>query len=324
MKLVVMIPAYNEEGGIGSVIREIPRDIPGIDKVEVLVVNDGSSDNTAKVALDAGADKVVSNFVNSGVGKSFRVGLDNSLKMGADIIVNIDADRQFNPQDIPEFVKYILNNDADVVIGSRFLDPKMVPKMPTIKRLGNHIFTKLLSFLTNYTFTDTQCGFRAFSRLAAINLTLFAKFTYTQEVLLNLVTKDFRIEEIPINVHYFTDRNSRVVKNPINYGINSMIIIIRSIRDIKPLLFFGAIGGLLFSVGFIFGLVMFVRWLFTGATSPYTSLIIFSSTFLIIGFLLIILALIADLVGRNKKLLEEIAFYNRILYYGHFSEENEK
>jgi len=195
MKTVVMIPAYNEESSIKEVIQSIPKDLSS--KTEVLVVNDGSTDNTIKVAQEAKADKIISHRKNLGLGTTFRTGIDEALKMKADIIVNIDADGQFNSKDIPRLVKPIVDGKADVVTCSRFLDKRIIPKMPFIKRLGNNIVTNLINLLTNKRFTDTQCGFRAYSREAALRMTLFGTYTYTQEVFLDLINKGFTIKEVP-------------------------------------------------------------------------------------------------------------------------------
>ena len=308
MKLVVTIPAYNEENTIGKVIKEIPREIEGIEKVEVLVINDGSTDNTVKVAKEAGADRIVSHIANKGVGSAFSTGLYSALKMGADIIVNIDADGQFNPKDIPKLIKPILDGNADFVTASRFLDKGLEPEMPWIKKIGNKIFTRLVNWVTKQKFTDTQCGFRAYSKDAALRLNLFGNFTYTQEVFINLVNKGLKIEEIPLRVEYKANRQSRVVTNAFSYGIKALIIIIKTIRDYKPLKFFGGIGLSIFSLGFISGTFLFTRWLFTGRVSPYKSLVNLSALLLIIGFLLIFLALIADMMDRQRKIEEEILY----------------
>lgn len=315
MKLVVMIPAYNEEKTIGKVIKEIPREIEGIKEVEILVIDDGSRDSTAIEARKAGADYIISHGTNRGLGNAFKTGVENALKLGGDVIVNIDADGQFDPRDIPRLVTPILHGEADCVTGSRFLDKSFEPNIPWIKKFGNQIFIKVVNWLTHHKFTDTQCGLRAYSREAALKLNLFGSFTYTQEVLLDLLSKGLAIKEIPVEVRYYSDRRSRVVKNPILYGLGALGIIIRTVRDIRPLAFFGSIGIAVFLSGLISGLWLFVRWLLTGRVSPYTSLVTFSGVLMIIGFILIILALIADMQGRQRKLLEEISYYNKLRAY---------
>lgn len=306
MKIVIMIPAYNEEKTIGSVISDIPRNIA--DDVKVVVIDDGSADNTVKVAKESGADKIVSHDINKGLGVTFQTGIEIALKMNADIIVNIDADGQFNPNDIPKLIKPITEGKADMVTCSRFLDKNLVPDMPWIKKFGNAIFTKLVSRLTKQKFTDTQCGFRAYSKEAALRMTLFGVHTYTQEVFLDLATKRMRILEIPCEVKGVREGKSRLVTNVFSYGLKVLLIIIRSFRDYQPLKFFGTIGFGVFFIGFVIGITMFVRWIFTGIVSPYRSLINISVLLLTLGFLLIILALIADMFNRQRLLQEEILY----------------
>ena len=314
-KLAITIPAYNEEDCIGKVISEIPRKIEGIDEIEIIVINDGSTDRTAEVAKEAGADRIISHPLNSGVGKAFSSGLRNALESGADIIVNIDADGQFDPKDIHFLVEPILKNEAEFVTASRFLDKKLVPDMPFIKKFGNGLFTWTISKITGQTFSDTQCGFRAFSRRAALKLNLFSRFTYTQEVFLDLVNKDLAIKEVPIKVIYFKNRRSRVVTNPISYGFKALGIITRTIRDARPLLFFGSFSLVFLITGTLSGLFLILRWMITGRVSPYTSLVNLSGVLLIVGFMLGVLALMADMLNRQRKIQEEILFFNKMQVY---------
>jgi len=315
LKICVMIPAYNEETSIRSVIEGIPRKIDRVDCVEVLVIDDGSTDSTVQIAKDAAVDEIISHFTNKGLGVAFRHGLEASLERGADIIVSIDADGQFNPKDIPKLIEPILNNKADFVTTSRFLNKSLEPDMPFIKKFGNKILTKIINIITKQNFTDTQCGFRAYSKKAALKLNTFGDFTYTQEVFINLVEKKLRIKEIPLKVIYKIDRKSRVFKNPLSYAIKVIMIIIRVIRDYKPLKFFGIPGLFIFSIGFLSGLFMLIRYILTSRTSPYRSLIAFSGVMLILGFLIIILALVVDMIGRQRKIQEEILYYNKLKRY---------
>ncbi len=305
MKLVVMIPAYNEEKTIQQVIKSIPKNLA--DKQEILVIDDGSIDNTIKLSKEAGA-VVISHAKNKGLGITFRDGIKKALDMNADIIVNIDADGQFNSQDISKLIQPIIENKADVVTCSRFLIKKYSPKMPKIKRFGNYIIAKLINFITGKKFTDTQCGFRAYSREAALRLNLFGDFTYTQEVFLDLLNKGLTIKEVPCIVLGQRKGKSRLYKNWFNYGLQVSLIILRTIRDHKPLMFFGTIGLSLFSLGFIIDLILFIRWLITQIVSPYASLISIGIFLMVVGFLLIILALLADMYSRQRKLQEEILY----------------
>lgn len=321
LKTCVIIPAYNEEANIKGVIEGIPRNINRIDCVKILVIDDGSNDNTVQVAKDAGADEIISHPTNKGLGAAFRTGLDASLEKNVDIIVSIDADGQFNPKDIPKLIEPILNDEADFVTASRFIDKNFEPDMQFIRKFGNKILIKIINILTNREFTDTQCGFRAYSKKAALKLNIFGDYTYTQEVFLNLVEEELRIKEIPLKVIYNDERKSRLIKNPLAYAINVITIIIKTIRDYKPLKFFGIPGLFIFSIGLLSGLFIFIRYILTGHTSPYRSLIEFSVVMLIIGFLIIVLALIADISDRQRKLLEKILYNSKLDRYDRKNEE---
>jgi len=309
LHVVVMIPAFNEEQTIERVVRSIPRDCA--DSVKILVINDGSKDHTIELATKAGADRVFSHKTNLGLGTTFKDGITEALKMGADIIVNIDADGQFNPNDIPRLIQPIIDNRADMVTCSRFKDKRLTPKMPKIKIFGNRFFAELLNLFLNKKFYDTQCGFRAYSKEAAMRLTLFGRFTYTQEVFIDLARKRFRIMEIPLRVVGERNGKSRVVKNVFSYGLKVMLIIIRSARDYEPLKFFGLPGFAMFLLGCFSSLLLFIRWLILSRVDPYL-VIAYANVFLIIvGILLMILGLIADMMDRNRQLQEEILYYEK-------------
>ncbi len=306
MKTVVMIPAYNEAETIQAVIKSIPRNFA--DKVEVLVIDDGSRDNTAKLAKEAGA-KVVRHLSNKGLGVAFKTGINEALAMKADVIVNIDADGQFNPADIPRLVQPIIDGQADMVTCSRFLNPAYIPRMPWVKKFGNNLITSLINFLTGKHFTDTQSGFRAYSRESALRLNLFGEYTYTQEVFLDLLNKGFRIKEVPCKlVHGQRKGKSRLYKGWFSYGTRVFMIILRSIRDYRPLKFFGLIGLATMFLGLIINIILFIRWLITATITPFRSLVIIGIGLIILGFLLMILALIADMFARERKLQEEILY----------------
>lgn len=310
--LVVQIPAFNEEKTIGTVIKSIPRKIDGVNKVLVLVIDDGSSDNTKIVSEKSGADFILSHSSNMGLGITFRDGINQALKMGADVVVNIDADGQFDSNDIKKLIVPIQENKAEMVTCSRFANEELVPKMPFIKYIGNKIFVKILNVLTSKNFTDTQCGFRAYSKECCLRMNLFGRFTYTHEVILDLANKGLTIVEIPCKVEAQRKGKSRIVKHWWHYSLNSLLIIGRAIRDYRPLLFFGTIGLFFASIGFVSLFFMLVTWIITGKTSPYTSLIGVGGTIFLFGFLILILAFLADLIGRQRKLQEEILYYQKL------------
>jgi glycosyltransferase involved in cell wall biosynthesis len=306
MKLVIMIPALNEENTIGHVIKAIPRNCA--QEVEVLVINDGSTDKTCEVSKSAGANRIVSHSKNMGLGRTFKDGINNALDMGADVIINIDADGQFNPNDIPKLLNPIIEGKADMVTCSRFKDPELIPKMPKIKIFGNKFFAKILNMFLNRNFYDTQCGFRAYSKEAALNLVLFGKFTYTQEVFIDLVKKGFKIIEVPCKVKGMRVGKSRVVSNIFSYGLKASLIIIRSSRDYEPLKFFGLPGFLMALLGFLSSVFLLIRWFLIGRVDPFL-IVVYANVFLVIvGVLLIILGLLADMLDRNRQLQEEILY----------------
>lgn len=303
-----MIPAYDEEKTLPSVIKRIPRKISEISDVKVLVMDDHSSDKTTEVSKKAGADYVIRNKHNLGLGVNFRKGIENSLRLGADIIVNIDADGQFNPEDIPKLIQPILDDEANMVTCSRFLNPELTKNMPWIKKWTNRRVTNLISRITGEKFTDTQCGFRAYSREAALRLNIRGKFTYTQEVFIDLVEKGMKIKEVPLEVKYFQDRKSHISGKLLSYAVKSFTIIWRATRDTQPLTFFGAPGLILFIIGSIGGIFSFVYWLTTLTTSPIQTILNLSIFFTIAGISLIILALLADMMKSIRTDQNEILY----------------
>jgi len=307
-KLVIaVIPAYNEEKNIVGVIKQIPRKVHNLD-VKILVMDDTSKDRTSEVAKKAGADYVVRNKHNLGLGKNFKKGIETALKLGADIIVNIDADGQFNPRDIPKLIQPILDNEADMVTCSRFLNPEMTKNMPWIKKWGNRRFTNLVSRITGKKYTDTQCGFRAYSREAALRLNLQGSFTYTQEVFIDLAEKGIKIKEIPLEVNYFKERKSNISSKLGKYGLKSLAIIARATRDTQPLTFFGAPGAIIFLLGLLGAAYSFWYWLTHLMTTPVRTLFQVSVFFLIFGVSLGVLALLADMLKTLKANQEEILY----------------
>jgi glycosyltransferase involved in cell wall biosynthesis len=312
VKLVVIIPAFNEEATLGEVIGSIPRQIESIDEVQVIVSDDGSTDQTSEIANRAGA-MVISHRQNRGVGAAFRTGIRSALEAGADIIVNMDADGQFNPSDIPQLVQPILDGEADMTTCTRFARKDFIPEMSPIRRWGNRMMCRLIKWICwGKSFTDVSCGFRAYRRDIAVQLTLFGDFTYTQESFIDLLAKGYQIKEIPLRVRGRREHgNSRVAHNLWRYAFHSAGIIILAARDIRPLMFFGSLGAILLVLGVACGGVVFGWWLSTGGTSPLRSLLIGSAVFLILGFLLIVLALQADMMGRHRRLMEEILYVNR-------------
>jgi glycosyltransferase involved in cell wall biosynthesis len=329
MKLVVTIPALNEEKTIYQVVSGVPRDIAGIDETEVIVINDGSTDNTAKEALRAGAI-VVSLPGKGGLGHVFRTGLERAMRRGADIIVNIDGDGQFNPADIRKLIAPILDDNADFVTCSRFSDPALRPKMPIVKYYGNQWVTGIINWICGGTsFTDVSCGFRAFNREAAYRMTLFGRFTYTQECFIDLFSKGLRMAEVPLKVRGVREHGkSRIASSIFKYATNSFPIILRAMRDIQPLKFFGGIAALFGLLGVLIGGFVGVWYIFNTETikgkevieiihktTPFTGLIPVASALVFLSFLMGVLALLADMMGRHRRISEEMLYLARRRVY---------
>ena len=296
MKLIVVIPAFNEEENIQEAVKSIPRKIMGVKEVVVMVVDDGSTDKTSEFAMTAGADKIVSHHENMGVGAAFMTGIRNAISQNADVLVTIDADSQFDPKQISELIVPILNQQLDVVIGSRFLDhtPKNIPK---IKLLGNKIFTKIMSRILGQKFTDTQSGFRAYSKEAIMNIVIVNEFTYTQEVIIDLKFKNMRIGEIPVSITYNEKRKSRVVKNVFHYTIRSLSIIVKSLVFHKPITSFGLLGTLLCATGLIAKIITYV---FGGVVSAGLS-----TGLILLGIVSFMLAIFANIVFKRQTFAEK-------------------
>lgn len=310
MRLIVNIPAFNESEKIGDTIKRIPRSFPGIDEVLVQVVDDGSHDGTADIARSAGADSVVSHPQNRGIGKTFRTSVESALEGGVDIMVNIDADGQFDPADIEKLIRPILDGKADLVTADRFSEHK-AENIPFVKDVLNRFAASLIGWFMKSPISDLTCGFRAYSRETLLHLNLPGAFTYTQEVIIDALGKDLRVLWIPVKVTYFADRKSRVVKSVAKYIKNSSKIIMKAVRDVRPLKFFGIPG---LSLIFI-GLAVFAVFLFSYfqefKITPYRNYLLTSIALFLVGMQLFVFALIADMIKSNRKLTEDMMYQMR-------------
>lgn len=312
MKLCVLIPAYNEEQTIVDVINKIPKKLLGVDEIITMIVDDGSTDNTAAVAIAAGAI-VVSHNYNQGVGGAFKSGLNKALEEGADILVNIDADGQFSPQEIPLMIEPILSGDTEFVVGDRFTQNdgsiNKPDKMPSIKYWGNKQMSRLISMLTGQNFADVSCGFRAYSREAMLRLNLTGRFTYTQETFLDLANKDVAITSVPIHVTYFSGRKSRVAKNIGRYFYRTINIILRAYRDYRPLRFFIGLSIFPFVIGSACGMFTLVYYLNTGKFTPYKSVGLIGIYLVSVAIILWIVGILADMFVRLRLNQEHILYF---------------
>lgn len=305
MKLVVTIPAYNEEKSIFAVIEGISSEMEGVDAVETIVIDDGSSDGTINEALRAGAHEVVSHKINKGLGTTFRDGLEAALRRGADIVVNIDADGQYNAAEIPMLIKPIVERKADIVLGWR--DISNLDHMPAGKKIGNRLATLVTRQLSGFPIKDAQTGFRAFSREAAARLTLFGKYTYVQETIIQAHQKGLMIAQVPVEFRGRTGK-SRLIPNIGAYAIRASGTIFGTYRDYHPLKFFSIIGGVLISLGLVFGIRVLLHFSQTGTVSPYLPSVLLSSLLVVLGLGSIVLGVFLHMVNGQRKLIEEILY----------------
>jgi glycosyltransferase involved in cell wall biosynthesis len=309
VKLAITIPAYNEEESIGKVIREISRKIEGIDQMEIIVINDGSMDRTNEAAKEAGADKIIDFTSNKGLALAFKEGLNAAIDSGADIIVNIDADGQYNAMEIPKLIKPIQEGKAEIVLGSRFAGSieHMVPQ----KRFGNKLATFIMSMASGKKISDAQTGFRAFSREAALRLVIHTGYTYTQEMIVQAAHKRIGMVEVPVEFRRRKGGESRLISSIFAYAKNSAATLIRTYTYYNPLKTFTFIGGSLFLLGMILGFRVLMHFLNTGMVTPYLPTALLSSVLVIIGFQIIVIGLIADIEHQNRHIMEEILYRMR-------------
>lgn len=305
MKLIITIPSYNEEHSLASVITEIPRTLPGIDQVQILVINDGSTDRTTKVAIQAGADKILSHKHNLGLAKTFRDGLNEALEMGADIIVNTDADFQYNGTEIPKLIAPILEGRADIVLGDRQIDK--LDHMPRGNLWGNKLATQVTRWATGLPIKDAQTGFRAFSREAALRMNLTGDYTYTQETIIQAVNKHLIIEQIPVEFRR-REGKSRLISSIFRYARSAGVTIFRSFGAYHPFVVFSGIGIICILLGLVIGFRVIIHFLLTGMVTPYLPSALLTTVLIIVGALAILFGVLADMIRTQRMLAEEILY----------------
>ena len=305
MELIVIIPAFNEERTITNVIQEIPKIISGITDIKVLVIDDGSTDNTAINAIEAGADKILHHKQNIGLAKAFCDGLNCALEMGADIIVNTDADFQYNGTEIPKLIAPIIQGRADIVLGDRQIDN--LDHMPLGNLWGNKFATQVIRWTTRLPINDAQTGFRAFSRDAALRMNLTGDYTYTQETIIQAANKHLKIEQIPVEFRKRQGK-SRLISNIFRYASSAGVTIFRSFGAYHPFVIFSAIGFGCILLGLIFGFRVITHFLITGMVTPYIPSALLTTVLVIVGSLAILFGLLADMIRTQRMLAEEILY----------------
>jgi glycosyltransferase involved in cell wall biosynthesis len=308
MKLIIQIPCFNEAETLAIALAELPRQVPGFDRVEWLIIDDGSRDGTADVARAHGVDHVVRHRSNRGLARAFMTGLDACLRQGADVIVNTDADNQYNAADIPALVAPILEGEADIVIGARPIGAieHFSPAKKLLQKLGSWV----VRVASKTDVPDAPSGFRALTRAAAQQLVVFNDYTYTLETIIQAGQKNMAVTSVPIRVNGDL-RPSRLVKSIPSYIRRSIATIIRIFVIYRPFRFFGAIGIVLFAAGFLIGL-RFLYFYLLGAGQGHVQSLILASVLLGMGFQTILIAFVADLLAANRKLLEDIRHVQKL------------
>ncbi|MDO8529690.1 MAG: glycosyltransferase family 2 protein [bacterium] len=304
MKLIVNLPAFNEEEKIGETIKNIPRTLAGIDEVFIQVIDDGSKDQTATICRKEGAHLVFSHELNRGIGITFRTAVEKALENEADIMLNIDADGQFDPKDIPKLIEPILKGRADIVSTDRF-GKHEAKNIPYLKNILNRFAALLIGKFLNHRINDLTCGFRAYNREALLRLNLPGGFTYTQEVLIDAIGKDLKVVWVPIEVTYFSGRKSSVTGSVYRYINNSAKIILKAVRDVRPMKFFGGPGLILIVISFSIFIFFAIMYFQEFKITPFRNYLLLAVTLLLIGMQFLIFALIADMIKSNRKLTED-------------------
>jgi glycosyltransferase involved in cell wall biosynthesis len=302
VKVIVQIPCYNEEATLPGVYVDIPRDIDGIDQVEVMVIDDGSTDRTVEVARTLGVDHIVINKRNCGLASSFRTGLDMCLKLGADIIVNTDGDNQYAGHDIPKLIQPILDGKADISIGERQMD--QIEHFSKSKKFLQKVGSSLVSTLSGTEVHDAVSGFRAYSRDAALQMNIVSSFSYTIESVIQAGQKKLAIASVPVETNPKT-RESRLFGSVPNFIAKQGSTIVRMYSMYRPLRVFSAIGLVLGLIGLI-PIARFLFFYFAGNGSGHIQSLLLGATLTILGFITLLIALVADLIGFNRQLIETI------------------
>ncbi|MBP7583252.1 MAG: glycosyltransferase family 2 protein [Spirochaetes bacterium] len=304
MKLIIQVPCYNEAATLPEMLKHLPRKVAGFKKVEWLVIDDGSGDGTAECARKHAVDHVVSFTRNMGLARAFMAGIDACLHLGADVIVNTDADNQYDARDIPALTRPILERRAEIVVGARPIDE--IAHFSFVKKALQRIGSAVVRLLSKTDIPDAPSGFRAFSRDAAMRLHVFGDYTYTLETIIQAGQQNMNIIAIPVRVNVDL-RESRLVKSVPRYVFKSFQSIVRIFIVYRPFRFFMSLGLLLFGAGFLVG-ARFLWFYLTGSGEGHIQSLILAAVLLMIGFQAMLSAFIVDLLATNRKLSEDVLY----------------
>lgn len=302
MKLVIQIPCYNEEQSLPVTLRDLPRHIDGIDEIEILVIDDGSTDKTVEVANELGVDEVISLGANKGLAKAFVAGINKALDMGADIIVNTDADNQYDASYIKDIVKPLLENKADIVIGARPVSD--IKHFSRLKKILQKLGSFVMRCVSKTDVKDAPSGFRAFSRNAALQLNVFDNYTYTLETIIQAKAKGLVIESVEVGVNPEL-RKSRLFSNMFVYIRRSVFTMLRMFIIYRPFRFFVTFGSLFLLAGVILG-GRFLYYYAVGSGQGHIQSLILAAILLLTGVQVVLIAVLSELISINRKLLEDI------------------
>jgi glycosyltransferase involved in cell wall biosynthesis len=304
MKLIIQIPCYNEAQVLPKTLSQLPRTVDGFNQVEFLVIDDGSTDDTAAVAREFGADHIVQLSRHLGLAQAFANGLDACLRLGADVIVNTDADNQYQAKEIDKLVAPILNGQSEMVIGDRGV--RTVAHFRPHKRFLQRIGSRVVSATAGFEIPDATSGFRAITRKVALETMVLSNYSYTLETLIQAGAKRTRVIFVPIETNP-PERPSRLFRNTRNYLVNSTVTIMRSFTMYRALRIFTILSVLMLLAGLAIG-GRFLFYYLQGKGSGMVQSLILAAVFLIVGFITFLIGIIADLVSFNRKILEEILF----------------
>lgn len=304
MKLIIQIPCHNEAQVLPETIKALPTSLPGFDQVETMVIDDGSQDGTLQAAQQAGVQHVLRLPGHLGLAAAFTAGLDASLKQGADVIVNTDADNQYNAEDIQHLVEPILSGRAQIVVGDRGV--ATLAAFSPVKRLLQRLGSWVVGRVSGMDIPDATSGFRAISREAALRTLVLSEYSYTLETLIQAGSRRMPVEYVPIRTNPNT-RPSRLIRSIPHYLANSSTTILRAYTMYQPLRVFSILGGLLLAGGLL-GVVRFLYYYAIGLGGGHIQSLVLSAGMLIIGFQVFLIGLVADLIGFNRKILEELLY----------------
>jgi glycosyltransferase involved in cell wall biosynthesis len=304
VKLIIQIPCYNEAKTLPKTFNDLPRELPGIDKVEFLIIDDGSTDETVKVARGLGVDHIIQQPRHVGLANTFKTGLEACLKRHADIIVNTDADNQYHAGDIGKLLEPILNSQADIVVGDRSVGN--VPSFSPLKRFLQRLGSWVVSRAALIAIPDATSGFRAYTRKAAQRTLVLSSYSYTLETLIHAGAIGLAIEFVPIRTNTPT-RPSRLMKNNFQFIGNAISSILRAYVLYRPIRFFFGIGGVMLIAGLGLG-IRFIYFYLNSQGSGHVQSLILAAVLLIVGFQTLLIGMLADMMSANRKIMEDVLF----------------